>query len=67
MNLELWCDSQDEFGYIVDVTCTNKRIYLENHTLLVGVDTADIILLNDFYNKELLEKKKAFDIIEWLF
>lgn len=67
MNLELWCDSQEEFGYIVDVTCTNKRVYLENHTLIVGVDAADIILLNDFYNKELLEKKKAFDIIEWLF
>jgi len=67
MNLELWSNEVDGFGYIVDEIDIKKRVFLENHTLIAGKDVSDISELNDLYIKESLKKKQTFDTMEFLF
>jgi len=67
MNLELWSNEVNGFGYIVDEIDIKKRVYLENHNLIDGKDVTDISELNDIYIKESIKKKQTFDTMEFLF
>lgn len=66
MELELWSNNEHEFGLIVDEVIVKKRVYLENHMFLEGVDVNEIDTLNALYNKELLKKKNTLDNMEFL-
>lgn len=66
MELELWSNSEDEFGLIIDDSIVRQRVYLENHMFLEGVDVSEIDTLNALYNKELLKKKNTLDNMEFL-
>jgi hypothetical protein len=66
MELELWSNSEDEFGLIIDDSIVRQRVYLENHMFLEGVDVSEIATLNALYNKELIKKKNTLDNIEFL-
>lgn len=67
MELELWSNSEDEYGFIVDEFNVKKRVYLDNHTLLEGIDVTEIQTLNIIYEKELLKDMKKLDGKEVLF
>ncbi len=67
MELELWSNSEDEYGCIVDEFNVKKRVYLDNHTLLEGIDVTEIQTLNTTYEKELLKDMKKSDSMEVLF
>lgn len=66
MELELWSNKEDEYGFIVDEFNVKQRVYLENHWLLEGVDVTEIETLNTLYVKELF-KMNTLDIKEALF
>ncbi|GEM_PF-4308727 len=66
MELEVWSNSEDEFGLIIDEVIVKKRVYLDNHMFLEGVDISEIDTLNTLYNKELLKKKNTLDNMEFL-
>lgn len=66
MELELWSNSEDKFGLIIDDSIVKQRVYLENHMFLEGVDISGIDTLNALYNKELLKKKNTLDNMEFL-
>lgn len=66
MELELWSNSEDEFGLIIDDSIIRQRVYLENHMLLEGIDVSEVDTLNALYNKELLIKKCALDNMDFL-
>ncbi|MGD9566824.1 MAG: hypothetical protein AB7V48_00630 [Sedimentibacter sp.] len=57
MELELWSNKEDEYGFIVDVSNIKQRIYLENHTLIDGLDITEIEILDDIYKNELNESQ----------
>ncbi len=61
MELELWSNKEDEYGFIVDESNIKRRVYLEEHTLLDGLDVAEIEILEAIYEKELLNENRAFD------
>lgn len=67
MELELWSSSEDENGFIVDEFNVKKRVYLDNHTLLEGIDVTEIQTLNTIYAKKLLKDMKKLDSKEVLF
>lgn len=61
MELELWSNEEDEYGIIVDLSDVKRRVYLENHTLLYGLDVTEIEILDVIYAKELLNEANAFN------
>lgn len=66
MELELWTNSEDEFGYIINDDIIKRRVYLENHTLIEGIDVSEIDTLNALYNKELFKKDNNLDTMDFL-
>lgn len=66
MELELWSNSEDEYGLIVEEFNVKKRVYLDNHTLLEGIDVTEIEILKTIYTKELSNNMKLVDSKEVL-
>lgn len=67
MELELWSNSEDEYGFIVDEFNVKKRVYLDNHTLLEGIDVTEIQTLNTMYTKGLQKDMEKLDSMAILF
>lgn len=65
MELELWSNYEDEFGYIADESNLKKRVFLENHVIIEGIDVSDIEILNNLYIIE-FRKNKDLDSMDFL-
>ena len=66
MILELWSNNEEEYGYIVDEDCVKRRVFLENHTLIEGLDDSDLNTLIMLHFKEIIDRKELFDINKFL-
>ncbi len=66
MDLELWTNNENDFGFIIEDDFIKRRVYLENHMLLEGIDASEVDTLNLVYAKELLRKKKPLDNMDFL-
>lgn len=67
MKLELWNNSEDEYGYIVEESCVKRRVFLENHTLIDGLDYTEINTLYCLYLNEITKENMTIDVNEFLF
>lgn len=66
MNIELWSKENDKHGLVIDVSHIKQRVFLENHTLLKGLDVSEVDTLNFIYKKTLFTETKTLDNMEFL-